>query len=516
MPDLLTVFPETEALDAEQVSAAFAEWLPQRRWFQGKARTVSHTEVREAIDLGDGLIDLIVDVSYDDGATDHYQVPVTVDADSAEADLVLATTDGAHVAVTDALTSLTTARRYAELIVQGMEFPAGTLGVVRGMPVTAAPPPLPEEGRVLRGEQSNTSVIFGDSLILKVLRRLESGEHPDIELTRGLTEEGFEAIPPQVGSLVLVQASWPTALGVLAHFVSGAEDGWEWATTETGDIARGHEADAGKLGELHALGVAVGKMHRVLERIFPAHAAGPAELSSWSHAMRAQLERVMSLAADRAPEAAAVLEPLMDDLWRIIDDLQAMPLSEIGPMTRIHGDLHLGQTLRHPDKGWQLLDFEGEPAKPLEARRQLSSPLRDVAGMVRSFDYAAAGGALAAGEHVEDLPEALIEWSEAARSHFLAGYSSAAPEAFERIDARPTLVTAFELDKAVYELGYEMANRPSWVPIPTSGIERAVRRYQAVQAQAEAASAPAPQELDPTANDPSATDSAATDPKDAS
>lgn len=507
--DLLTVFPETGSLDVERTSTAFAEWLPQRRWFQGKARTITSTEVREAIDLGHGLIDLIVDVTYDDGVTEHYQIPVAVGNDPAAADLVLATNDGAQVAVTDALTNVPTARRYAELIVQGMEFSAGSLGVVRGMPVNPLPAPVPDDGRVLRGEQSNTSVIFGDSLILKVLRRLESGEHPDIELTRGLTQEGFEAIPPQIGSLVLVQASWPTALGVLARFVSGAEDGWEWAVAETGDIARGHEADAGKLDDLRSLGVAVGQMHRVLEQVFPAHAAGPAELSSWSHSMREQLERVMSLAADRAPEAAAEVEPLMDDLWRIIDDLQAMPLSEIGPMTRIHGDLHLGQTLRHPDKGWQLLDFEGEPAKPLEARRQLSSPLRDVAGMVRSFDYAAAAGAQAAGGHVEHLPETLVDWSESARGAFLAGYSSAAPAAFQRIDSRPIVVTAFELDKAVYELGYEMANRPSWVPIPTSGIVRAVRRYHAAQAQLDAQSTPA-------TSDPSTTDASTTKPKDES
>lgn len=509
MSELLTVFPEIESLDATQASTAFAEWLPGRRWFQGKARTIASTEVNEAIDLGHGLIDLIVDVTYEDEATDHYQVPVVVAENPDDADLVLATNDGARIAVADALAHLPTARRYAELIVQGMEFSAGSLGVVRGMPVTPSPPTLPEDGRVLRGEQSNTSVIFGDALILKVLRRLESGEHPDIELTRGLTEEGFEAIPAQVGSLVLVQASWPTALGVLAEFVPGAEDGWEWAVAETGDIARGHEPDADKLDDLHALGVAVGQMHRMLERIFPAHAAGPAELSSWSHAMRTQLDRVMSLAAERAPEAAAEIEPLTEDLWRIIDDLQAMPLSEIGPMTRIHGDLHLGQTLRHPDKGWQLLDFEGEPAKPLEARRQLSSPLRDVAGMVRSFDYAAAAGAQAAGELAGNLPDTLVQWSEAARDRFLSGYSSAAPAAFERIDARPIVVTAFELDKAVYELGYEMANRPSWVPIPTSGIVRAVRRYSAAQAALDEQSAP------PT-SDPSTTAAPAPKPKDES
>jgi trehalose synthase-fused probable maltokinase len=194
--------------------------------------------------------------------------------------------------------------------------------------------------------------------------------------------------------------------------------------------------------------------------------------------MRAQLERVLAQARERAPEAVAPIDGVIEDLWTIIAELQGMPLSEIGHMTRIHGDLHLGQTLLHPDEGWKLLDFEGEPAKSIDQRRALSSPLRDVAGMIRSFDYAAAAGALAVGRTPSDLPAPLANWREEARTSFLDGYTKSAPDSLAGIASGSIVVTAFELDKAIYELGYELANRPSWVPIPVSGIVRAVHRYR--------------------------------------
>ena len=472
--------PDLTRIDTAHATTAFSEWLPQRRWFQGKARTIVDVRPRAVLDLGGELVDLIIDVTYDDEEMEHYQIPViTVTGHEDGGVLALTTTDGQEILVADALSRPATARRYAELIVHGVEYDAGDMGVVRGLPVTPSGTPLAEQVRVMRGEQSNTSVVFGDTLILKVLRRLESGEHPDIELTRGLTEAGFPHIPAQVGSLILFESGWPTALAVLSQYVAGATDGWEWAVAETSRIAQGGEADPGATNALTALGEAVGLLHRTMERTFTSHAAGPAELTAWSHGMREQLTRVLALARDRTPDAVRSLDDIVDDLWRVIDELQGMPLSEIGPMTRIHGDLHLGQTLLHPESGWQLLDFEGEPAKPIEERRRPSSPLRDVAGMVRSFDYAAASGALAAGQSVDDLPDELIAWRESARTAFIDGYTKSGPDALMALDANAIVVTAFELDKAIYELGYELANRPSWVPIPVSGIVRAVHRYQA-------------------------------------
>ena len=478
-------FLAAHKIDTAAASDALRTWLPDRRWFQGKARTITGVALTGSADLGHGLFDLIVEVSYESGDTEHYQLPVVVSDTGGDFPgspevpvLTLRTVEGDDLVLADALVRSETARRYAELITRGVEREVGALGTIRGLPVSTTAEELPDRFRVLRGEQSNSSVIFGDALILKVLRRLESGEHPDIELTRGLTEAGFSHIPPQIGSLVLSEAGWPTALAVLSRFVAGARDGWELTVESTTAIAAGREPEHDIVTELADLGAAVGQMHRLLGQAFPTSAAGPAELSTWSHAMRTQLERVLEQARERAPEAVGPLDAVEEDLWIVVDRLQGMPLSEVGPMTRIHGDLHLGQTLLHPDKGWQLLDFEGEPAKPLDERRRASSPVRDVAGMLRSFDYAAAAGSAAAGHAVDDLPPAVVSWREAARRSFLKGYADTAPDSLWDIEEAAPLVTAFELDKAMYELGYELANRPTWVSIPVSGIVRAVERYR--------------------------------------
>jgi trehalose synthase-fused probable maltokinase len=498
-------FLAAHKIDAAAASEALSAWLPDRRWFQGKARTIAGVALTGSADLGQGLFDLVVEVTYASGDAEHYQLPVVVAgangvypggvypgvASPGVASpggvlpsgpevpvLTLRTVDGDDLVLADALVRGDTARRYAKLITHGVEREVGALGTIRGLPVSASAEELPDRFRVLRGEQSNSSVIFGDELILKVLRRLESGEHPDIELTRGLTEAGFAHIPPQIGSLVLSDAGWPTALAVLSRFVAGARDGWELTVAATTAIAAGQEPDPDVLKDLEPLGTAVGRLHRVLGQEFPSSAAGPAELSTWSHAMRTQLERVLEQARERAPDAVGALDAVENDLWVVIDRLQGMPLSEVGPMTRIHGDLHLGQTLLHPERGWQLLDFEGEPAKPLDERRRPSSPVRDVTGMLRSFDYAAAAGSAAAGHSVDDLPPAIVSWRESARRVFLDGYGETAPDALSDLQEAAPLVTAFELDKAIYELGYELANRPAWVSIPVSGIVRAIERYR--------------------------------------
>ena len=186
--------------------------------------------------------------------------------------------------------------------------------------------------------------------------------------------------------------------------------------------------------------------------------------------MRAQADEVFATAERRAPDAAGTVLRRRDDVIARLDRLSDEKAT--GPLTRIHGDLHLGQVLLDAGDRWQLLDFEGEPAKPLEERRALNAPLRDVAGMLRSFDYAAASGS---GGDLAHVPEAAAQWRDIARSRFLDAYLEAAAGTEVLPDNDASVVAqleAFELDKAIYELGYELANRPTWIPIPVGGITR--------------------------------------------
>jgi maltokinase len=205
-------------------------------------------------------------------------------------------------------------------------------------------------------------------------------------------------------------------------------------------------------------------MHLVLRDALGAEEASFDDADGWSRSMETQARRVLDLAAARAPEAAATVLARREEIIRAFTGLAE--LGDLGVLVRAHGDLHLGQVLIDDADGWQLLDFEGEPARPLAERRLRQPPLRDVAGVLRSFDYAAATAAI-------DPPPALAAWRDALRAAFLAGYRPlAAAENLVPAESWDGLLAAFELDKAVYELGYELENRPHWVAIPAAGILR--------------------------------------------
>jgi len=339
----------------------------------------------------------------------------------------------------------------------------------------------PLEGRVHSGEQSNTSIIVGEHggqpLMVKLFRLVQPGENPDVVLQSALSAAGSRAVPRVMGA---IRATWsdpldPRAaadghapvprtghLAVAQEFVRDARDGWSIAL----EAARAGESFA---ADARALGLLLAEVHETLARHMPSREPSLGDVVG---AVAGWHQRLAVASAD-AP-ALRALRPFIDAVY---DAAHEEPWP---PLQRIHGDAHLGQALRRPDGGWVLVDFEGEPLRPLEDRTRLDSPVRDIAGVVRSFDYAR-GTVLA--ELVESAglraaEQRLDEWAREAREAFLEGYSAGSGL---DLSAHRALLDAFELDKAVYEAMYEARNRPTWLPIPLAAVERLVAPERAHQ-----------------------------------
>jgi len=513
------------------VATAVAALLPSRRWFAGKARTVREVDVADVAVVDADVAILLVTVRYAAGTDERYQLPVTsrVPADVAEAEVVARLGDAVLV---DA-----TAVQEGALAIAGLAASGERITTIAGRTVTGSWEGGAELARPVRRmgvEQSNTSVVFGDRVVLKVLRRLEEDENPEVELTRALTRAGCDHVPAFRGAVSLqAHGGRVTTLAVLSDFLAGAREGWDLATQEAAALAAGGPRGgggepSGLSGRARDLGAAVEAVHAALQQALGAQHAAPSAAAAGVDAMRAQLDRVLAVAAARAPGPTA---PVLAARERIAAALGAAAhVTDPGPLLRIHGDLHLGQVLLDAGGRWQVLDFEGEPARPLAERRAPASPLRDVAGMLRSFDYAVGHAVLTGAGARPDAAHRLDAWRDGLRTAFLDGYLDAARAAGVLPGdeaSTAALLAAFELDKAVYELGYELANRPDWVPIPVGGIlrvlDRAPRRAPAATARpttpategpavstagsrpAKAASGPTAPTPDPPASTPTAT-----------
>ncbi|MEU2063911.1 maltokinase [Streptomyces sp. NPDC013455] len=298
--------------------------------------------------------------------------------------------------------------------------------------------------RLLTAEQSNSSVVYGDTFILKLLRRVVPGVNPDLEIPLALAREGCPRVPAPTAWLHTEVDAEPYVLAVLQPFVNGASDGWELALRE---LAKGEDFAA----EARALGRATAEVHTALARALPTVTLG-----------RTQLELLVDGMAERltaAVRAVPALRPYEDGLRSAYAALgQLAAEGRTWTAQRVHGDLHLGQCLRSPSGQWSLIDFEGEPARPPAERRMPQPPARDIAGMLRSFDYAA---------HSATPPAP--EWARACRAAYCTGYAEVSGRD-PRTD--PVLLRAFETDKAVYEAVYEARHRPDWLPVPLSAIRR--------------------------------------------
>ena len=312
-------------------------------------------------------------------------------------------------------------------------------------------------------EQSNSSVVFGERLALKLFRKLEPGINPDLEMLRFLTAHEFPNIAPLYGWYEYEGEALAATLAIAQQFVVDGRDGWELALEEIP-----HRPDV-FLGRIAGLGRATARLHSVLATDAGDPAFSPQEPSSeflnlLNATLDDQLEKVFGRLRDDDPNVAPIVGMEQEVRERITLPLHG---SIGGRSIRIHGDYHLGQTL-YTEDDWTLLDFEGEPARPLSARRQKRSPLRDVASMLRSFSYATWAVKLQRGL------EAPSDFEERARAAFLDAYfTEVEPALLPAGEAQvSSLLATLELEKALYELQYELDNRPDWVPIPVAGILR--------------------------------------------
>ncbi|MDX3620007.1 maltokinase N-terminal cap-like domain-containing protein [Streptomyces europaeiscabiei] len=439
------------------------EWLPRQRWFAGKGRPVTGfslvaaTELLPAAAGKAGLLHLLVRAHQplvpSQGAPAHpgdcYQLLLGV----REAlppwlapALIGHVTEGplAGRTVYEALHD----PRLADVLLEAMRARAQVGEVRCGRDMRHDIP----EGlvpRVVTSEQSNSSIVYGDTFILKLFRRVVPGDNPDLELPMELSREGCPRVPAPVAWMVAeldrtAGTDGHHVLGVLQPFLHGAADGWELALSM---LAKGEDFTA----EARALGRATAEVHTALARALPTVTLGRAQLESLVDGMTGRLE-----AAAQAVPALRPYAPGLHTAFEALADLAAE--GRAWTAQRIHGDLHLGQCLRSPSGEWSLIDFEGEPSKPLAERRMPQPVARDVAGMLRSFDYAA-----------HSLQPSAADWAAACRAAYCSGYADVAG-ADPRMD--PVLLRAYETDKAVYEVLYEARHRPDWLPVPLAAVHR--------------------------------------------
>jgi maltose alpha-D-glucosyltransferase/alpha-amylase len=477
-------------------------YIVQRRWFQNKDEGVSAVEINAFDALpgaGDETIfcELLLRVS---DRIERYTLPLTVawedmPANPFEAPLAIARVRrGRRVGLlTDAFASPV----LPQAMIRGLKARA-TVELASGGKILCRPTRAIRSAQLSDladihwpgAEQTNTTLLVGQQAVIKLFRHLTAGTHPESEMSRTLTERGFAGSPALLGDIVRVDAQGGEyTLAVIQAFVENQGDGWAWTLRQLERIVEEGATPFGRdeaavfdsyTSFARVLGRRLGEMHAVLalpseNPNFAPQITSAADAAAWLGQARAELDHALNivdqqaslaepdaaLAADLAGKRAALLERLQDLAAKAVGSLQ----------TRIHGDLHLGQVLV-AGADVQIIDFEGEPRKPLAARRAKASPLRDIAGLIRSFDYAAAQVARnrtnAGVEGETRASELLARFRNEARTALLAGYAEGEAGALPPIDA--DLLDLFTVEKAAYEIGYEMANRPDWLTVPLRGL----------------------------------------------
>jgi trehalose synthase-fused probable maltokinase len=427
--------------------------LERARWFAGKGRGVAGTHLVDALPVPGterGYL-LIVDVAYGDGGGDRYLLPSFVSPKGRLWEPEPG--EGFWLALAEALR-------------QG-----GRLPGIHGAFDLRPGPLLTDLGAALHGErtlgvdQSNTSLVLGERLVLKCYRRLEPGEHPEVVLGRALTERiPFAHVPAFAGSIHYLSTDGSeTAVALLQQYLPDAEDGWEGII---GRLTRAIAARPGSVDldqatdEIAEAGTVMAGLHVALAYAFGTHPASAGELAAWRIAAEAQLDEALQLLAGEARDELAALGP------RILQAFAAFEHVDPPPLARIHGDLHYAQFIRSP-AGVFVVDFEGEPTRSLAVRNQPSSPLRDVACLIRSLDHIARTAELRC-RGVPASGLAVDAWIDRATNRCLEAYAAAIEGSPLTLD--PVLLRAFEIEKETYEFVYAARFLPSWLYAPRLGM----------------------------------------------
>jgi maltokinase len=430
-----------------------AAWLPRQRWFACAGTGLGAVEIISDVRLADGDPELrhLIVAAQVAGEMTSYQLLLGCrrvlpgDLEPARIGTLPDGRIGYDGAYDPALTAVVLAGIAAGRQAGPLRF--GAEPGARIDPGAAA--------RMLPQTHSNTSIVFGDRAILKLLRRPYGGHHPDLEVPAALARSGSRLVAAPLGWLEFRPGEpfgEPAVLAILSEFFPNAGNGWALATAS---VAAGPDAFA---QQARLLGQVTAKMHAELTEAFGSATLSPADLAALSRTMTSDLDRAVALVPGLAAHAAAIRACYAD-----------LPDSA-GPVAiqRIHGDYHLGQVL-HTARGWIVLDFEGEPSEPLASRRAMAPALRDVAGMLRSFDYAGRRQALARAADWE-LADHALDWVRHCQGAFTGGYAEQAGEA---LAGSGPLLRALTFQKAVYEAVYEARHRPDWLPIPLAAIAEA-------------------------------------------
>jgi maltose alpha-D-glucosyltransferase/alpha-amylase len=518
LPDFITIVLRGSLAEALSDSAASLEsealplYLAKRRWFSAKDQTIRSTRVLYLAKLAGGERDILFAEieSHTERGASRWLLPFTVvwdDEPSAALPHRLAVARvrrGRHVGLlTDAFAVPDFAHRIVEALATGARLDTSE-GQIAFLPTPegAADLHLPRDAEInwIGAEQSNSSLIVGDAVVLKMFRRVAGGEHPEAEMGRYLTARGFTHAPALLGEIVrTARDGTPFSLAIALAFVRNQGDAWSWTidrlthaledlTVQTASVDTQTPQLADCIALAAEIGRRLGQMHQILAQPTDDPAFAPVRATAqdaahWCERAHGLLEAAFDALAARSHWEREEDAGRAADVLRHRKDLLSITrrLAHAGEgslMTRIHGDFHLGQVLVASGEAY-IIDFEGEPARPLAERRAKASPLRDAAGLLRSFDYAAA--AIVEGDNVSTayVPEER-------RNEFIARFHIGVIRAFmsaygasvggRRDPANRALLDLFLIEKAAYEIGYEAANRPTWLRVPLAGLCRLLQR----------------------------------------
>jgi maltokinase len=467
------------ALEALQAYVATA------RWFGGKGRSFTVSVADRVAVLGEPgdwpvvAVELVT-LDFDEGPSETYQMPMALYDEEQERleHAAIGSWEDPGLGAVHAYDAVHD-RAATALYLQAFDTAAGS-GTERRGDLTFHRLPghdldLESHSALFAGEQSNSSVAFGEDCLMKVFRKVTAGHNPDIEIHRALTERHSEHVAALYGWLELeTGADEPVQLAMLQQFLRTASDGWDLALASVRDLFAEADLHADEVGgdfagEAARLGLATAQVHDVLAEQFPTESWDAADLAALSEAMLSRFEAALRIVPELGEHA--------DALRRTFSGVAGLGESGLSATAqRVHGDYHLGQTLR-TSLGWKIVDFEGEPARPLADRVRPDLVWRDVAGMLRSFDYAAHAverDVQAEGDESAQIAFRAAEWAARNTAAFIGGYVDNSGRTSDgRLSSEQDLILrAYIADKAVYEAVYEARNRPTWLPIPLGALAR--------------------------------------------